>query len=113
MGLNIMYNSDIIYAMYSKSTPNNIYAAPNKYYESMMLSKAIISTKGTILENKIVGDDIGFVVEEDEGEITALLQGLSKEECYSKGIKAHSLWMNTYKSYTSDFMKSQYSKTLR
>lgn len=51
-GLNIMYNSDVIYAMYSKENPNHIYAAPNKYYESMLLGKPIISTKGIILEKK-------------------------------------------------------------
>lgn len=48
-GLNIMYNGDVIYAMYCKTNPNHIFAAPNKYYEAMLLAKPIISTKGTIV----------------------------------------------------------------
>ena len=40
-GLHISYNSDIIYAMYCKTNPNHIYAAPNKYYEAMLLQSLI------------------------------------------------------------------------
>ena len=59
-GLNIMYNADVIYAMYCKISKNNIFAAPNKYYEAMLLGKPIISTKGTILEKKIIKNQICY-----------------------------------------------------
>ena len=44
-GLNISYNSDIMYAMYQTFNPNNVYAAPNKYYEAMFLGKPLFTTK--------------------------------------------------------------------
>ena len=47
-GLQIMAASDIIYAMYCKFIPNHFFAAPNKFYESIFLGKAILSTKGCI-----------------------------------------------------------------
>jgi glycosyltransferase involved in cell wall biosynthesis len=110
--LNIMYNSDIIYAMYSKSNPNHIYAAPNKYYEAMMLGKPIISNSGTILENKILKANIGFIVDETLDVLVNQINKLERKLMDKKGIEARKLWENKFSNYTQIFMDSVYYKII-
>lgn len=109
-GLKLMYNSDAIYAMYCKSNPNHIYAAPNKYYEAMFLSKPIISTCGTIVGDKIEKNNIGYVINENSNELLALLQSLKIDDLHKKGEKAFSMWNRAYKNYTQNFMVSFYQR---
>ncbi|MEA4822326.1 MAG: hypothetical protein VB122_08910, partial [Erysipelotrichales bacterium] len=58
--LKIMNTSDIIYAIYEKTNPNHILAAPNKYYEGLFLGKPIITTKGTIVGDKTEKYNTGY-----------------------------------------------------
>lgn len=107
-GLNIMYNSDIIYAMYSKSNPNHYYAAPNKYYEAMMLGKPILSTKGISLGSKIVMNDIGYIIDESEQALSHFLLNLDESSMTIKGANANNLWKEKFMMYTSNFLNSKY-----
>lgn len=107
-GLQIMYNSDVIYAMYCKSNPNHLYAAPNKFYEAMLLSKPIISTQGTLVGNKIEKMDIGYVIEENIKELEELMSNLSLTELQNRGKIAFGFWEKLYKSYVLFFMKEKY-----
>lgn len=111
-GLQIMYNADVIYAMYCKVSRNNVFAAPNKYYEAMLLGKPIISTKGTILEQKIVSNNIGYVVEEDYEELKELVVGLNCDDIKTKGNNARKLWDSKFYSYTLDYLNLQYKKLI-
>lgn len=111
-GLNIMFNSDIIYAMYCKTNPNNIYAAPNKYYEAMMLGKPILTTKGISISNKIVTQNIGYVIEESVSELEDLINLLQKNDMLKKGTNAYHLWEMKYKTYIGDFLQDTYMKII-
>ncbi|MFA6572452.1 MAG: capsule biosynthesis protein CapK [Bacteroidota bacterium] len=112
LGLNIMYNSDLIYAMYCKSNPNHVYAAPNKYYEAMMLHKPILSNLGISISNKILNQQIGYVINESLPELEELVLSLKKEEMSQKGENAGRLWDNHYRTYTSDFLNTTYQRIL-
>ena len=112
-GLNIMYNADVIYAMYCKTNPNHIYAAPNKYYEAMLLGKPIISTKGTIVGEKIESLGIGYTIEENTEELIQLIESLSTESFESCGNKAKELWKVRYKDYVQHFMENEYTKLIK
>lgn len=107
-GLNISYNSDIMYAMYSKVNPNNIYAAPNKYYESMFLGKPLLTTKGTIVEKKVLKYQTGFVSEERKEDIMSTLSHITKDKIEMLGKKASSLWLEYYKDYTINWLTNEY-----
>lgn len=109
-GLNIMYNADIIYAMYCKSNPNHIYAAPNKFYEAMFLSKPIISTKGTIVGEKIEKLDIGYTIEEDPKELETLLNSLSNSDMSRNGNNANILWTKEYSNYVHSYLSTTYCR---
>ncbi len=111
-GLNIMYNSDIIYAMYCKSNPNHIYAAPNKFYEAMFLSKPIISTKGTIVGEKIEKLGIGYTIEENIDELITIIKLLDRPDITEKGYNAHTLWCERYKNFVSCYLHSIYKSIL-
>ena len=112
-GLNMENASDIVYAMYCKTNPNNIYAAPNKYYEALLLGKPIITTKGTIVEKKVVENEIGWAVEEDIEELRQLVNNLNKGDIEKKGKNALALWENKFKDYLPNFFESIYSKIIK
>ena len=111
-GLEMSMSADLIYAMYCKTNRNNVYAAPNKFYEALFLGKPIITTKGTILENKVVSNNIGYVIEEDVEELRQLLQHLSMQDIEKKGRNAAMLWETRYSTYVANFFDSVYSKIL-
>ena len=111
-GLNIMYNSDIIYAMYAKSNPNHIYAAPNKFYEAMFLGKPIFSTSGTIVAKKIDSLGIGFTSEESKNDIFEIIKTIDKSESLNKGMISKLMWDTEYKTYTIDFLNNEYRALL-
>lgn len=107
-GLNLMYNSDLIFAMYSKSNPNHKFAAPNKYYEAMMLGKPILSTRGLSIGDKILRYNIGFVCDDNKEDLISCFSTISKEELLEKGQIAFELWEGTYKNYNSIFFEEKY-----
>lgn len=107
-GLIISYNSDVMYAMYSKVNPNNVYAAPNKYYESMFLGKPLLTTKGTIVEKKVLKYQTGFVSEEKKEDIMSTLSHITKEKIEMLGKNASSRWLDYYKDYTKNWLTNEY-----
>lgn len=112
-GLEIMKNSDLIYAMYSKKVSNHIFAAPNKYYEAMMLENPLITTKGTLIGNNVEKNKIGFVIEEDIYSLEIILNNKNiKEEIIVFKKNQKKLWEKDFKNYVEFFMKNDYSKIL-
>ena len=107
-GLEIMYNSDAIYAMYCKISSNHYFAAPNKYYEVMLLGKPIITTKGIIIGDKVEKENIGYTIEETKEELMALVSSVDKSDMEVKGKNAENLWKNKYSTYTHDFLEYKY-----
>lgn len=108
--LSIMFNADVIYAMYAPTNPNHVYAAPNKYYETMFLGKPIFSTRGTILESKVETTGIGFLSYADKNSIAKEIQAIDTETIHKKGQKARLLWDTKYCNYTYSFLHNVYSK---
>ncbi|MBR5483592.1 MAG: capsule biosynthesis protein CapK [Alistipes sp.] len=109
-GLNISYNSDVMYAMYQTVNPNNIYAAPNKYYEAMFLGKPLFTTKGTIVEKKVLDRNMGYVSGESEEEIASTIKSIELEDMTKKGLCARECWVISYKNYTNDYLNNEYLK---
>lgn len=107
-GLNISYNSDVMYAMYSIQNPNHVYAAPNKYYEAMFLGKPIFSTKNTIVEKKVLNHQMGYISGESEDDIISTIKAINKSDLIAKGEAAKACWLSTYKDYTQNYMKTEY-----
>lgn len=112
-GLNMENAADIVYAMYCKVNPNHIYAAPNKYYEAMMLGKPLITTKGTLPGKKVEENVTGWAVEENIDEMRTLLISITKKEIDEKGRNALLLWDKQYKDDLYNFFDNKYSKIIK
>ena len=61
--LEIEESCDILLAVYDPTVINHKYAAPNKFYEGLMLGKPLIMAKGTGMSNVLLENDIGVVVD--------------------------------------------------
>lgn len=112
-GLSISYNSDVMYAMYSKINPNHIYAAPNKYYESMFLGKPIFTTKGIIVEKKVLDGNTGIASGESIDEIKEAISQISKEKIALWGENAHNCWKSKFEQYTPEWFNNEYIKYIK
>lgn len=106
--LNIMYNADVIYAMYATSNPNHIYAAPNKFYEAMFLGKPIFTTAEIILEKKVRTLQMGYISGESSEQISQTIETITAVDLCEKGNNAHKLWLKKYQNYTQKFMEEIY-----
>lgn len=111
-GLRIMYNSDIIYAMYSKENPNHLFAAPNKFYEAMFVGKPIITTKGIITADKVMKNGFGYCIDESLDALIELVNNLTGEEVCQKSKTALSLW-EQYKDTTQNYLTNKYAIYMR
>lgn len=109
IGLNIMSQSDIIIATYEKTCRNNIYAAPNKYYEGLFLAKPILTTEGTIVADSTIEKQTGFVVGETQEDYDNFFNIPNlKEQSKHLGINAKKVWKDLFENYVEKFMKEQY-----
>jgi len=64
--LDLENQCDIMTAIYDPSDENCRRAAPNKFYESLMLGKPVLMTKGTGMSSVVSQNDIGELIEFNE-----------------------------------------------
>lgn len=54
---------DIMTAIYNPAVPNHKYAAPNKFYEALMLGKPLVMAKNTGFDKIITENNIGCLID--------------------------------------------------
>ena len=76
--IRIESESDVLTALYDPAIPNHQYAAPNKFYEALMLGKPLIMCKNTGMSEVIEKNKFGILIDFDR-------KGLEKgfKEVYS------------------------------
>lgn len=112
-GLEIMKKSHLIYAMYYKTNSNHIYAAPNKYYESLFLNCPIITTKDTLVGNKVLKEQTGFVIDEGSENLKNFLEKeITSKKLYEYKKKCNEVWESKYKNYVNNFLEKIYIKII-
>lgn len=91
-------NCDVICAIYDPKVPNHNYAAPNKFYEALMLGKPLIMAKNTGMDEIILREDIGIVIDYTEKSLNEALTTLisKKAEWNEMGIRARNLYEKKY-----------------
>lgn len=89
---------DVMTAIYDPVIPNHKYAAPNKFYESLMLGKPIIMVENTGFDDIIKNESIGELIQYSEDSLNnALSQLISKRnEWQSMSINAKRLYHDVY-----------------
>lgn len=102
--LELEYKSDIMLAIYDPTVENHKFAAPNKFYESLMLGKPVIMVKGTGMSNEVTSNDIGVTIDYSEEGFAKGVQELvqRKSEWEEMGRRSHSLYEN---KFSWDLMK--------
>jgi glycosyltransferase involved in cell wall biosynthesis len=76
--LSLEMQCDIMTAIYDPKIENHKYAAPNKFYEALMLGKPLIMMKNTGLDSYVSKYDLGYVIDYDsEGIIKGLNNALN------------------------------------
>lgn len=104
--LEIMNQSDIIVGMYYKTIKNHLYASPNKYFEHLMLGKALLTTEGTPPGKKVLQRHTGYAIGEEFSDIVTFLENLSTSEIDIFSTNAKRVWENKYKSYSDSLQKT-------
>jgi len=112
-GLNIQFNADMVYAMYCKVTNNHIFAAPNKYYEAMFLGKTLLTTNGIIIGDKVTKARTGYAIEETIEDFENLIKSIDRTQMTEMGVRSRRMWDDVYKTYTHDFLASEYSNMIQ
>lgn len=114
VGQAIQKNSSMISAMYHLTSPLHRYAAPNKYYESLVLGVPMITTENTLVGSKVSKFDTGFVLAENEASLLSLFQQTDlKEQIAIKRANCSNVWENVYKDYYEDYMNNKYMKLVK
>ena len=111
VGQAIQKNASMISAMYHLTSPLHKFAAPNKYYESLILGVPMITTENTLVGSKVEKFDTGFVLDEKPESLLTLLQRKDlTEQIESKKRNCTHIWETVYKSYYEDYMDREYMK---
>lgn len=78
--LELENSCDIMVAIYDPSIPNHTYAAPNKFYEALMLGKPIIMAKNTGMDQVVSQQNIGEVINYDIKSLKLAFDNLIKRQ---------------------------------
>ncbi|USP47599.1 hypothetical protein [Alcaligenes faecalis] len=112
-GLQIMQSCQIVVGMYYKRVPNHLFAAPNKYYEHLMLGRAMLTTAGIPTADKVRAHQTGWAVEEGQSAIAEWLQGLDMQQIQAAAARARQVWQDQYADYFDQHYAGQYLQTVR
>ncbi len=111
-GLSIMQQTDILVGLYYAHIPNHAFAAPNKYFEHLLLGMPMLTSSGTPPGDKVVANDTGWAVADGKPAIVAALTqahsdgGLVKR----RGANARMLWQQNYSDYFEQHIIGVYCK---
>lgn len=98
--IDIERQCNILTALYDPSVPNHKYAAPNKFYESLMLGKPVIMIKGTGMDEYVKKYSIGKIID---------LKCVDFEEGFEKAIN-ELLLDNRWKEISAIAKKMYYER---
>lgn len=100
---------DIMTAIYDPCVPNHKYAAPNKFYESLMLGKPIIMAQNTGFDEILKSERIGYLMKYSlEGLAQALEYMHNHREQWDEMKKRSNLLYQNY--YSWEIMQQRIEK---
>ncbi len=117
-GLKLMQKSNFILGMYYKSNPEHYFAAPNKYFESLLLRVPMITTKNILLGDKVSTLNTGYALGETLEDLSAFFaEMVEQEERFREDYKVReyncqALWQNKYASYRFEKLQKEYLSRL-
>lgn len=70
---------DIMTAIYDPKVPNHVFAAPNKFYEALMLGKPLIMVKNTGMDSEVEKNSLGEVIDYSVESLNNAIDNLIKK----------------------------------
>lgn len=84
--LELENNCDLMTAIYDPEKRNHYYAAPNKFYEALMLGKPLIMIKNTGMSELVEKNNIGKVIEFNKNDLSQAIDELIEKKDFWKDI---------------------------
>lgn len=110
--LQLMGEGDVIVGLYYLSSHNHRYAAPNKYYEHLMLGKPLLTTAGTPPGQRVVAHQTGWAIAAGQPALQSWLENLEAAALPEHGRRAAALWEQAYGHYASQVLAPLYLASL-
>ncbi|MCK9510361.1 MAG: glycosyltransferase [Pigmentiphaga sp.] len=99
--LELMGDGDIVVGLYYLTSRNHRYAAPNKYYEHLMLGRPLLTTIETPPGQRVEEGGTGWAIPEGRSAIAAWIDSLSFDEAAARGERAARHWEAEYADYVA------------
>jgi len=96
-------NSDIIPCLYAPIIPNNIYASPNKFFESLMMGKPSLAYKECLFSKRLKDFECGVILTAESDlttQIKSTIERLSNSPEYYNNMSRNA--RHAYLSYFSE-----------
>jgi glycosyltransferase involved in cell wall biosynthesis len=109
-GLGLLAGCDIVVGLYYPSSANHRYAAPNKYYEHLLVGRPLLTSKGTPPGRMVEQHDTGWAVENGRRALAAALGHAVADptELGRKGSNAAAHWRRCFADYFSRKICGEY-----
>lgn len=107
-GLLLMSQMDLLLGLYYKNVPNHLFAAPNKYFEHLMLGKAFLTTEGTPPGEKTILHNTGWSITEGYESLYKTLNKITNTNLNNYSLHARKLWKNKYSNYYTTHYAQEY-----
>jgi Glycosyl transferase 4-like domain/Glycosyl transferases group 1 len=113
-GLAIMQNADILVGLYYTFIPNHAFAAPNKYYEHLLLGIPMLTSLHTPPGAKVTANGTGWAVADNKSAIMkALTEAHQRPELVAQyGATAKQLWQKDYAQYFEHAIAGSYCERI-
>lgn len=107
-GLSLMSYADIYIGMYYKTNKNHLWAAPNKYYEHLLLGLPLLTTCGTPPGRKVTLHRTGWSIGEGQDNLNCFFSNVSRDEIKDYSNNSSNLWRESFSSYYDKSYKGLY-----
>jgi glycosyltransferase involved in cell wall biosynthesis len=113
-GLEMLAQCDIVAGLYYSAQPNHRFAAPNKYYEHLLVGRPLLTSVATPPGQKVAEHDTGWAVEDGpEPVAAALADALADRAAVArKGRHAAALWRGRFTDYFAHKLRGEYVATV-
>lgn len=113
-GLKIMANTDILVGLYYSIIPNHAFAAPNKYYEHLLLGMPMLTSAHTPPGKKVSANKTGWAVEDNEAAIAAALTEAHQSPNLIAQYEANAaaIWRAQFANYFDQILVGAYCQRI-
>lgn len=114
-GLAMLAECDIILGLYYSAVPNHRFAAPNKYFEHLLLGRPLLTSTGTPPGAKVVANDTGWAVDDHADAIKSVLEHAlaDPQSVQEKGTRAAAIWQHSFANYFDRAIAGDYVSAVR